>query len=222
MAGMALLGWAHFAPAQEIAKLPYEQLYQVQKVQGELTRTYTNLHVALRMQSTDLKVKSSDLDVFIDSKKGRMPVKIDADGSFSIPMRSDLEEENPPIITNQPRGSMQLDWKVGMNASRMTNVMSYRFLMQPVKDCSAVQERMREVFPSAPKLKMVGLKLIYDRIKKVSLVTVSSKSGDKKLQADEGGEILIPLEPSLLEENPTVTLQQMPAKVEIVTKRSDD
>ncbi len=220
--GMALLSATLGAKAQEFAKLPYQQLYHVRKVQGELTHTYTNLHVALRMQSTDIKVKTGDLDVFIDAKSGRIPVKIGEDGSFLIPMRDDLAEENPPVITNQPRGTMLLDWKVGLNASQMTNTMSYRRLMQPVKDCEAVQGKMREVFPGAPKLKMVGLKMIYDTIKNNPQVDIAAKKGGQKFKSNDDGEIMVPLDVALLEEDPSVSIPQLPAKVEIVSGKSED
>src|SRR5580658_2696913 len=110
------------------ARLMYSELYQMQRVQAELSSAYTNLVVVLRMESASNNVPTSDLAVYIDAKSGKIPVKIDPDGDFSVPMSTNMLSENPWLITNQPRGSMKLDWFMGLVVRRLGTTISYRQL----------------------------------------------------------------------------------------------
>src|SRR5665213_1445844 len=130
---------APFLATAQNARLPYLKIYQVQKTQADLSLQFTNLLVALKMESTVTNVKNADLEVFIDAKAGKIPVKIDPDGSFQIPMREDLLDEDPWILTNQPKGTMKLNWQLGVVVRRMTNTMHYARLMGALKDCEQVQ-----------------------------------------------------------------------------------
>jgi cell division protein FtsL len=201
------------------ARLLYAELYQMQRVQAELSDTYTNLVVVLRMEPASTNVATSNLVVYIDAKSGKIPVKIDSDGDFSVPMSNELLAENPWIITNQPRGTMKLDWFVGLVVRRLGTAVSYRPLMQVVRDCADVRERMRQVFPGAPKAKVSGLKLVFSRGTSAT-VTIHSQRGDRKLETDAKGEVLMPLDPDLFEENPLVIISKEPAVVELISTES--
>jgi hypothetical protein len=203
----------------ENARLPYAQLYQMQRAQAEMSGAYTNLVVVLCMESASTNVKPSELDVYIDAKSGKVPVKIGPDGDFSVPMREDWLAENPWIITNQPRGTMKLDWFVGLVVRRVATSIRYKPLMQVVRDCGDVRERMRQVFPSVPKAVVAGLKLTFAPPERGGSIVIHSERADKKLEADSKGELTILLDPDLLEENPLVTLSKEPAGVELVSQQ---
>ena len=128
---------------------------------GTQRHLLTNLVVMLRMEPASTNISPTNVVVYIDTKSGKMPVKIGPDGAFSVPMTKELLTENPWLITNQPRGSMKLDWFMGLVVRRLGTVLSYRPLMQVVRDCADVRERMRAVFPGAPKAKVAGLKLVF-------------------------------------------------------------
>lgn len=202
------------------ARLPYAQLYQMQRVQTELSGAYTNLVVVLRMEPASTNARTSDLDVYIDAKSGKISVKIGPDGNFSVPMSNDLLAENPWIITNQPRGTMKLDWFVGLVVRHLANSIRYRPLMQVVRDCGDVRERMRQVFPGATKATVSGLKLTFSPAGTSATAVIHSERGDRKLEAGAKGELTIALEPDLFEENPLVTLSREPAGVELVSQNS--
>jgi len=203
----------------ENAKLPYAQLYQMQRVQAEMSGAYTNLVVVLCMESASTNVKPSELHVYIASKSGKVPVKIGPDGDFTVPMRDDWLTENPWIITNQPRGTMKLDWFVGLVVrSHLAPSIRYKPLMQVVRDCSNVRERMRQVFPSVPTAVVAGLKLTFSPPERGSVI-IHSQRGDKKLEADSKGEVTILFDPDLFEENPLVTLSKEPSSVELVSQQ---
>ena len=47
---------------------------------------------------------------------------------------------------------------------------------------------------------------------------IHTKTGDRTLPANAHAEIIIPLSPDLLDEDPELTLSEIPATVEIVTR----
>jgi hypothetical protein len=135
-------------------------------------------------------------------------------------MSNELLAENPWLITNQPRGSMKLDWFMGLVVRRLGTVLSYRPLMQVVRDCADVRERMRQVFPGAPKAKVAGLKLIFSPPGTSATLTIHSQRGDRKLETDPKGELAMMLDPDLFEENPLVMISKEPAVVELISQET--
>ena len=219
------LGVAWLAPTlsrAEDARLPYHEIYRVQQAQMELSRTHTNLALVLQMHSTEPAVKYSDISASIDAKSGAIPVPIGAEGAFSVPMRGDLLAEDPWIVVNQPRGTMELKWRAGLAptlARQMTNNAHYSPLMRTVRECEEVQESMRQFFPNAPRLTAVGLRLTFRSAAVAPEVIVRAKGGDRKLQANPLRELIIPLDGDLMEEDPVITMAESPIAVEIVTRK---
>ena len=119
--------------ADDEARLPYKLIYEIQQKQSGLAITFTNLQVFVRMKSSSPSVKNSDLHVYIDSKEGKLPVKLDTNGIFSVPMRDTLLAENPPIVVDQPKGTMELGWYVGLiEPETPTNGIHYSVMMRPL------------------------------------------------------------------------------------------
>jgi hypothetical protein len=221
----ALLGFfllvPRLAPAEN-ARLPYHEIYRIQQAQAALAKDHQNLALVLQIHSVLPNVKPSDIQASIDAKSGRIPVPIGANGSISVPEREDLLAEDPWIIVNQPKGSMELNWHAGLSpalARNLTNFIHYGPLMRAVRECDDVQEKMRQFFPAAPRLTMVGLKIAFRQPD--AAVIIHTKSGPRKLPSDALGELLIPLDEDLLAEDPLMTLTATPAAVEIVSRKTD-
>jgi hypothetical protein len=206
----------------ENARLPYHQLYNAQKAREDLNRAHTNLLVVLTLESTLPNVKTSDLAAYIEAKAGKIPIEIGAAGDFAIPLRDDLLAEDPWIIINQPKGTMKLNGQVGVIPGRITHSVHYARVMRPVRESEEVQEQMRPFFPGSPRLAMTGLKLTFAAAEKRAVVVIHARGGDRKLEADERGEIILPLAPDLLEEDPEMSLSDIPGTVEIVSHKSGE
>jgi hypothetical protein len=218
-----LLLFALAGPAlAENARLPYHQFYRAQKAREDLNRAHTNLLVVLTLQSTLPDVKTSDLAVYIEARAGKIPIEIGAAGDFTIPMRDDLLAEDPWIIINQPKGTMKLNGQVGVIPGRITQSIHYARVMRPVRDSEAVQEQMRPFFPGSPRLAMTGLRLTFPASEKRAVAVIHARGGDRKLEADERGEIILPLASDLLEEDPEISLSNIPGTVEIVSHKSGE
>ena len=208
----------------EDARLPYHEVYRLQKAQLDLSRTHTNLALVLQIRSTLPNVKYSDIKASIDAKSGAIPVPIGAEGSFGVPVRDDLLAEDPWILVNQPKGSMELTWHAGLAPSvarQLTNAIHYGPLMRAVLECDDVQEAMRQFFPAAPRLTAVGLRLTFRSSAIGAAAIIHAKTGDLRIAASPLGELIIPLDADLLEEDPVMTLTEAPIAVEIVTRKSE-
>ena len=215
-----LLGIPAGPALAEDARLAYRQLYNIQKAEAEWNRTHTNLVVVMLMQSTLPTVKTSDLSAAIDSRSGKMPLVIGPAGDFVVPMRDELLAENPWILVNQPKGTMKLSWQMGVVSGPITNTVHYARLMQPVRDSEDVQEQMRQILPNSPKMIMTGLKLTFSAEQKKAKATIHARDGDRKLKADEHGEIIVPLITDLLDEDPAISLSDVPIALTIVSRPS--
>jgi hypothetical protein len=199
----------------ENARLPYAALYHMEKIQQDLSRNYTNLIVVLRMIPTNAAVKPNEVEAYLDSKSGKIPVKIAPGGDFSVPLRDDLVTEETWLITNQPRGSMQLNWGLNLAVDAVANPTSYRRLMKTIQDCSYVEDRMREVLPSASRVNITGLKIIFPASAENPSAVIHAKSGDEKISANADHALVIPMKSTWLEEDPQVTFSTTPDRQEL-------
>jgi len=208
----------------EDARLPYTEIFRIQQTQLKLSALHTNLALVLQIRSMNPDVKYSDITLSIAAQSGRIPVPIGAEGEFSVPVREDLLAENPWILVNQPKGSMELNWHAGLAPSlarRMTNAIHYAPLMRAVRECDEVQDAMHQFFPAAPRLTAVGLRLTFRSSAIVPSAIIHAKDGDRRLPANALGQLIIPLDGDLLEQDPVMTLTESPAAVEIVTRKMD-
>jgi hypothetical protein len=201
--------------AEEEARLPYKLIYEIQQRQAVMGHTYTNLLVFIRMKSTLPSVKTSDLNVYIDSKEGKMPVSLDANGVFSVPMRDSLLAENPPIMVNQPKGSMELGWYVGLVEHQTpTNGIHYAAMMRPLKDLEAIRAQM---VPSVSSSSIRGMKFYYAPDTE-GVVVIHAKAGDRTYRTDQSHTLIIPWEQALLAEDPPITFSSPPQKFDVANE----
>jgi hypothetical protein len=219
--GAALVWSALAAPVlADNARIPYRLLYQAQRTQTDWNNTHTNLLVAMTIESERAEVKSSDFKLFIDAKAGQIPVEIRPGGEFTVPVRDDLLAEDDWIITNQPKGTVRLNWRVALLPGRLGRSFHYGRIMRPVRESETIHEQMRTIFPGSPKLTVTGLMIGFAPTDKAPVVTIHSKDGNRNLTANDRGEVIIPLTADLLEEDPLVTTSGEPGVVEIVSRHS--
>jgi hypothetical protein len=200
----------------ENARLPYQPLYKMQRIKARWSHSQPDFQVTIRMTSTLPNVKTSDLKVFIESKKGNLPVKIEADGAFSVPIEDGLLEENPSIVVNQAKGTMALKWSVGFaTMPNLKNPMKYRRLLDSLSEAEDLQDEMLRAFPGSPRLTFAGLKLTFPEAKG-SVIVIHANAGDRTLKPDDKHELMVLREAPLMEENPEVSLPVLPVKIEFV------
>ncbi len=195
------------------ASLLYRELYDLKKLEAELSKS-TNVIMFVRMSSKK-GVPATDLDVYVDSKTGRVPLKFAPDGAFLLLMSDELYQENPYVRCNQPKGTMSLDW--GWYVKGIEKAATYRELVLPVEDFRKIIVTMGKHIPQMKGAVVSGMKLLFkpeDRAR----ITIQTRKGVRELAADDKGVCLIPYDSTLARENPPVTMPGAPERIDFVFK----
>jgi hypothetical protein len=96
---------------------PYASLYRV-IVPAKTLEQSKRLKAVPRIQSKLDGVAPEGIRLTIRAKSGDIAVPVARDGALDFPLRDDLLAENPPVETNQPKGSLSLTTTVEL---RLTN-----------------------------------------------------------------------------------------------------
>ena len=64
--------------------------------------------ICLSTHSRLADVSPTDIKIFLQTKTGEIPIPLDADGKFTLPVTEALRKENPWITANQPQGSLTM------------------------------------------------------------------------------------------------------------------
>jgi hypothetical protein len=200
-------------PAWELAKLPYATIHNLvsQHVKGAQEE-----EARFTIESSIKGVTSKDISIYIDSRKGRIPVKLNSDGTFSFPLRDDLLQENPFVVTNQPKGSMNLNATFPITpqfkfpydggdirySSLFVSDESFPQITKEVarveKEVGITRTKTQRIFEFVPKNRNKGA------------VIIKSKKGGISIPPDADGLVKINYDPILSREDPWVTFP--PAK----------
>jgi hypothetical protein len=86
---------------------PYATLYEVLSPVAKIN-AYDHLIAIERIESKAQGVRPEDIRVVIQAKQGAIVVPVGAGGEVKFPVTDGLREENPPVETNQPKGSLAL------------------------------------------------------------------------------------------------------------------
>lgn len=219
--GVALFWLALAGPAlADNARLPYHQLYYAQKLLTQFNRLHTNLIMALTVQSIQPTVQISDLAMYIDAKSGKVPVDIGAAGALDVPLRDDLVAEDPWVVVNQPRGTMKLSWQAGVVPGPIGASVHYARLLRPVQDLQDIQEELRKFVPAAPTMMITGVKLSFAPSEKKAAAVIRAKGGERKIEVNDRREIILPLVPELLAEDPEISLSAKPLAIGFVFQKT--
>lgn len=100
-------------PIPDPATLPYRTLSDLHaKVDG--FRDQDRLDVRVRVTPKD-PADTAPIRLEVRSRSGVKPVSVSADGALpDFPITAELKEENPPVVANRPKGSLQLGVQVGL------------------------------------------------------------------------------------------------------------
>ncbi|HEY6985934.1 MAG TPA: hypothetical protein VH375_07615 [Rhodanobacteraceae bacterium] len=105
LALIASIALAQTAAGETTSTTPYLTLYQVLSPVAKLG-AYDHLVAVERIESKLPGVRPQDIRVVIHTKQGAIPVPVAADGEVKFPVSDALRAENPPVETNQPKGSL--------------------------------------------------------------------------------------------------------------------
>jgi hypothetical protein len=196
----------------EPARLPYASVFTSITSAYAGIKGVTNGETRFVLSSELPGVKPQDITLYIDSRSGKIPLQLNSDGTFTLPFNAELMKENPFIVANQPKGSLNLrvdlsispDEKqfIDQRKARYSDLFSIKGRLDQIGDRLhreqgaefSKSKALGEFRPSAPTYAPALIHL---------------NRGDVRINPDKDGVIRIQYDSELTKENPWVTF---PAK----------
>jgi hypothetical protein len=192
--------------------IPYAKLYPLFERGSHIQSPH--VRPIFVVQSTNKAVKPGSITLTVQAKSGAIPLKIDPDGEIhGFPVSAELLKENPPILTNQAKGSLRIGGGMGI---LLPDSLTFTFaqLNGFLTEATAEMKKQAGMVLSFMVPSAKGLIFEFSSPHKQTL-TIAYKAGPKILQADSDGGIKLPMDKASLAENPSVTLSEKPLKVSI-------
>ncbi|HVT31010.1 MAG TPA: hypothetical protein VHE32_00065 [Rhodanobacteraceae bacterium] len=104
------------ATAEDAGSTPYLALYRVLSPIAGI-EAYDRLVAVERIESKLPGVRAGDIRIVIHARSGAIPVAVGDGGAVKFPVSDALRAENPPVETNQPKGSLALIVNVGLRGA---------------------------------------------------------------------------------------------------------
>lgn len=192
----------------EYASIPYKDATLLGAIDRD---SATNSFTKVCIQSNLSDVTPSDIDLFINSREGKVKLYIDAAGICHIPLTDELLEENPQIISNQPQKTLILEAAFIMNdkssGKLKNNKIRYNELMRPIQEANDKFFALEETGKfEANALPMVELLIQYPEVVLPAEIVIELKSGDVSIPITEKKSCKLSDKKSLRDENPWIKL----------------
>jgi len=193
------------------AVIPYKAMDDLCQIANSADQS--KLTVQVFVASTNKAVRATDIVLTIQSSsQGEIPVQVRTNGQIvDFPHRKELVRENPSIIANQPKGTLNLFIRYEIPLEGL------RFRYARLGHAAAEANRMIKAQAGmmsllAPKVQGVLFGFPRNNSEKAK-VTILTGAGRKEFMADKDGLVKFKLEESLLSENPEVQLSEKPEVV---------
>jgi predicted regulator of Ras-like GTPase activity (Roadblock/LC7/MglB family) len=196
------------APAQEFGQIPYATIHKV------MTRLQSVKNPKLRgtvaIQPKGKSTNPQEITLTVQAKSGPIKVPVEKDGEIrSFPMSDALLKENPPVLSNLPKGQSQL--VAGLQVVLPdTLTHSYRDLAELLQEANSEMKKQAGMMS----MMMPKAKALVVQFRGAGKQTVTIEGNERKvLAADADGSVRLEIEKELVAPNPQVVLSEKPAKV---------
>ena len=170
-------------PEADVATTPYAALHAVLAPVAEIAR-YPHLVAIERIESKAGDVAPAAIRIVIHSKSGDIAVPVAPDGVVDFPVGAALAAENPPVGTNQPKGSLALTVSVAIRTGGRLRV--------PWHDIETALGEVKAFFAtsrgtSAPEIDGIEVRFAPGD---AAMLTIEGHS-ERLLMADASGRIVV-------------------------------
>jgi hypothetical protein len=199
---LASIALAGAASADEGSTTPYATLYQVLSPVQTIGK-YDRLVAIERIESKLSDVQPSSIRVTIHAKSGAIAAPIAADGLVKFPATDALRSENPPVETNQPKGSLAFIVNVALKLADPARV--------PWTDIEAGLDQVKAFYAesrgaSAPGISGVEIHFAPGA---PAMLTIEGKS-ERLLMADPNGRVIVTRDMAPADEKPVLAFSRAP------------
>lgn len=209
MFGIASAGMAQTDSSSErhdhLAQLPYHELVKISQSDSSQPKGKDTLTFVL---ASNKNVPFDQIALTLLLKKGPMSLPIDSKGHFTVPFSDQLMDENPLMMSNQPRGSLSL---------KFTLVVPELGKIEPPKVVDG-KVKYQEVFQSLLRfkeaMKKVDSKFGEDGSQQLAVqcvtggkgVTIHQQFGTRTIKAGSDGVVWLLYDARLFQENPDISV----------------
>ena len=198
-----------------VARIPYKILEDGWLFQESINPTNLTFHFLVGAKNVNAK----DLHLTIHSAtKGDIPLHLGGRGQLlSFPCDDDLRRENPPVISDQPKGTLGMGyWVYVPRPAGVT--FQYDLLANAVDEANKAAARANQMAKSdygqsvpmfSGRVNGIGLMFPQASAGKAK-VTIQTTEGMKEYVADSHGIIKLKINPRLQAENPAMTASERP------------
>lgn len=187
---------------EAVSTTPYVTLYQVLTPVRTIGK-YDRLVAIERIESKAAGVNPADIRVVIHAKAGAIPVPVAADGVVKFPATDALRDENPPVETNQPKGSLAFVVNVALRGAERLRV--------PWGEIEAGLEQVKAFYAESRGAAAPGISGIEVHFKPgtPAMLTIAGKS-ERLLMADPAGRLIVTRDMAPASEQPVLEFSRAP------------
>ena len=211
---ICLFGYAGFGFAQsesssdkrdELAQLPYHELVKISQSDSSQPKGKDELTFIL---ASNKDVPLDQITLTLQLKKGPLSLSIDTKGRFTVPFSDQLMDENPLMVSNQPRGSLSL--KFTLAVPEMGKIEPPKVVDGKVKYQAVFQSLVK--FKEA--MKKVDTKFGEDGTQQLAVqcvtggkaITIHQKFGSRSIKVGSDGAVWLLYDARLFQENPDISV----------------
>jgi RNA polymerase sigma factor (sigma-70 family) len=216
-AGTTTLLAQHQGQDQPQRGLPYKMLDDACQFSAGVDQS--KFVVRVLIESKNKNVHPADIHLTIESAvKGPIPVQLDKDGQVvNFPHDPELRRENPRVVTDQPKGSMNLTLTTFLPKPEGLTF-PYRRLGDELAEVNKAITSANSMILAGYagelppyKVKVQGVIFVFPKTSAGNArVEIAASSGRKEFVADGGGRVRLKVDAALVAENPQVTLSEPP------------
>ncbi|HEY0180388.1 MAG TPA: hypothetical protein VGC30_12280 [Dokdonella sp.] len=191
------------AAAGAAATTPYAALYDALAPARSIA-AYDRLIAIEHVGSSAPGVRPEDIRITIRAKSGAIEVPVAADGGLEFPLSEALRAENPPVETNQPKGSLAL----GVNAA----LRPPHGLVAPWREIAAALKQADALYASAsPPHTVRGIEVRFAPGAPATL-TLGERS-ERLFAADADGRVIVLRDDVVDAEHATLAFSRPPLRI---------
>lgn len=195
------------ASAQEMARLPYETAYSYLEFFDSLSHLEL-ISPSMLITSIDPAVRPEQIEFKLIDGGTWVTFSPDPSGVIDIPKNESWRENTLTLISNQPKGTLQLEVAFNAHAFESTNT--------TYGDLVSLSDQFNEAFTALAAqrdLTPKDVKGLTFQMPLGSTVTINSAKRPVELKANAAGLVIIKLNPALTRENPEVVFSEIPLGV---------
>ncbi len=209
--GVAVSGRAQSAASSQghetFAQLPYHELVKIAQNDSSQPKTEDRLTFVLASRN---KVPLTEIALTLELKQGVVPLPLNAEGQFSIPFSDTLMDENPLMVSNQPRGSLSLKFTVAVpELGKIDPPMvvdgrvKYQDVFQSLLTFKQAMKKVDSQFGEKG-----DQQLAVQCLTKGGGVTIHKQFGSRKLTAGDDNTVWLLYDARLFQENPDISVPE--------------